>query len=295
MNFILSNFKDRSGALCCEKISAIRLLNESRVFIETGTYFGDTVSAMSTIFDRIYSIELSEELHKNALRRFAGNFKVNLLCGDSSNKIEEAAQIANDQRIIFWLDAHWSGGNTARSTENTPIIKELQSISKLSLKSAIIIIDDIRYFTQIAKGFDVHDANYGYPNLSSFLKEVQNLFPAHKPILNGDLLFIFPEQICSKIVISDALLAANELRFPQKNDNERCFFERIVANCDGVEKETILNLPEVFKHSLIYGIGGDYLYWRALVFEAEKKFDRSKLDIDLARKCGVRISPRAWE
>jgi hypothetical protein len=57
MTFKLVNFKSQSGALCPEKIESIRKLNGGRVFIETGTYLGDTVSEMSGIFEKIYSVD----------------------------------------------------------------------------------------------------------------------------------------------------------------------------------------------------------------------------------------------
>jgi len=295
MNFKLVNFKSKSGALCAEKIEFIQKLNGARVFIETGTYLGDTVSEMSGIFEKIYSVELSEELHKNAINRFSGDPKVHLLCGDSAEKITESVRMANDDKVIFWLDAHWSGGNTAKSNQNTPIEKELRSISNLKLKSAIIIIDDIRYFTKIADGFEIHDANYGYPMLPNLLSEVEGLFPMHKPLLNGDLLFIFPREILDKVEISQVLLATNALRCSETIRKDYEQFEKLVSHSHGEEMQTILSLPDIFAHSLKFGIGGDYLYWRGLIFEGEGKFDRCRSDIDLARRCGVRIPPRAWE
>lgn len=44
----------------------------AKIFVETGTYRGDMVAAMQPNFDKLYSIELSPELHRAAVRRFEG-------------------------------------------------------------------------------------------------------------------------------------------------------------------------------------------------------------------------------
>ena len=51
--------------------------------VETGTFLGDMLAAMRDDFDSLTSIELSEELHSRAKRRFAGDPKITLLHGDS--------------------------------------------------------------------------------------------------------------------------------------------------------------------------------------------------------------------
>lgn len=293
--FTLTSYKSLNGALSAVKISEIIRLNGARTFIETGTYLGDTVSAMRDVFERIYSIELSAELHQQAIRRFANDKKVTLLLGDSSEKLREAARLSADPAAIFWLDAHWSGGNTARAIENTPIVSELKSIQSSQLIRSIVMIDDLRYFIDIPVGFDVHEANYGYPLLRELLKYVRELLPTHTPLISGDLLFIFPEQIYKGLEVSDAIQAINRLRLGDGDQGARRVDEAKVASAQGDERETIMALPETFKHSLNYGIGGDYLYWRGLVHENDGALESAKSDFQFARRCGVQIPPRNWE
>ena len=48
---------------------------------------------------------------------------------------------------LFWLDAHYSGGSTAKGQTNTPVIDELECI--LNHKNGnehVILIDDARLF-----------------------------------------------------------------------------------------------------------------------------------------------------
>src|ERR1041385_9343602 len=53
------------------------------VFVETGTYLGDMVYAVRNLFSRIYSIELSVELHRQVQERFSRQNHIVLLQGDS--------------------------------------------------------------------------------------------------------------------------------------------------------------------------------------------------------------------
>ncbi|WP_160012578.1 hypothetical protein [Rhizobium sp. 18055] len=295
MKFSLSNFKLANGALDPAKMAAIAQLNGARAFVETGTYLGDTVYAMRDVFEKVYSIELSEDLYGQATERFSGDPKVKLLLGDSSEKLQEAARLSSDPAAVFWLDAHWSGGNTARAEENTPIVSELKSILSCDLEQPIMIVDDMRYFVDIAAGFDVHEANYGYPLIRDLLAQVRELWPNHVPVVNGDLLFIFPERVYADLEISKVLSATSVLRCGDGDFADRLSVEATIAAAEGDERGMILALPEVFKDSLNYGIGGEYVYWRGLVHERDGAHDLALADFEIARKCGLTIPQRRWE
>ncbi|MCZ7667771.1 MAG: hypothetical protein M5U34_11425 [Chloroflexi bacterium] len=59
-----------------------------KILVETGTYFGDMVEAMKTDFDKIYSIELSEEFYRQAKLRFKDAAHVEIIQGDSGIELE---------------------------------------------------------------------------------------------------------------------------------------------------------------------------------------------------------------
>lgn len=295
MKLSLCNFKDASGALSATKMQSIRQLVRATTFIETGTYLGDTLAAMRRVFEKAYSIELSEELYNRARQRFANDKNVTLLLGNSAEKLIELENVVNDGANIFWLDAHWSGGITARAGENTPLIKELRAIQRFELQKSVIMIDDVRYFFDVAEGFATHDANYGYPQLANLLSLVSTLWPSHIPIINGDVLIIFPSDVYAKIQVSDVLRATNLLRCGQIVKPDLDSLEETVACAQGDERIAIVQLPDVFMNSLTYGIGGDYLYWRGLVLERDGAIDLALADFTLARKSGVEIPRRAWE
>lgn len=116
-----------------------------RTFVETGTFRGDTVDALRRRFDHLYSIELNDEFHRRAKARFAGNPHITLLQGDSGSVLPKVLVEARGP-CMFWLDAHHSGGDTARGDRDTPIIDEIRYILERHGVDDVILIDDARHF-----------------------------------------------------------------------------------------------------------------------------------------------------
>ena len=117
-----------------------------RIFVETGTLYGDMLSAVESFFDEIYSIELGQELFERARKRFARKGHITILQGDSADVLP--ALLARIKRpCLFWLDGHWSAGITARGAKNTPIREEICHILPHSVRGHVILIDDARCFT----------------------------------------------------------------------------------------------------------------------------------------------------
>jgi hypothetical protein len=113
-----------------------------RTFVETGTFVGDTTAAVARSFDRCFTIELSDDLHARAVKRFAAQPHIVCVHGDSGAAISDILHRI-DQPALFWLDAHYSGGITADAGYD-PILKELSSIFAHSIKSHVVLIDDAR-------------------------------------------------------------------------------------------------------------------------------------------------------
>lgn len=114
------------------------------VFVETGSHTGDTIQlALDCGFKRVISIELSPHYFQYCKNRFSGNNKVSLYFGDSAELLNSVIEDV-DERMTFWLDGHYSGGDTAFGKFEFPIIQELETIEKHKIKNNIILIDDIR-------------------------------------------------------------------------------------------------------------------------------------------------------
>lgn len=118
--------------------------HQINTLVETGTYLGDMVWAQRHEFEQIYSIELSKEFAHDASKRFKKYPHIQIIQGDSGKVMENLIpQIS--EKTIFWLDAHFSGGTTARGDKDCPAAEEIKAIMTSDLEH-ILIIDDARYF-----------------------------------------------------------------------------------------------------------------------------------------------------
>ncbi len=115
------------------------------IFIETGTYRGDTIEAVKGHFERVFSIELCPELACLAEKKFETDDHVEIIQGDSGSEIENVLKRINEP-ALFWLDGHYSAGETARGGKDTPIMEELDCILNSEIEGHIIVIDDARCF-----------------------------------------------------------------------------------------------------------------------------------------------------
>lgn len=115
------------------------------IFVETGTYLGNTVNNVKTHFNETHSIELSDKYHDNAVRRFNNDSKVTIHHGDSSKILPNLINTLTDN-TVFFLDGHWSSGDTGKGEKDCPLIEEVTSINDDFKYSAIIIIDDYGLF-----------------------------------------------------------------------------------------------------------------------------------------------------
>lgn len=113
--------------------------------VETGTYQGTTVAAMLSQFERIYTIELDHTLWARASERFSKYPHVGVILGHSGDVLPTILAAISD-RCLFWLDGHFSCGDTARGTRDTPIVEELAAIRSHFRKDHILLIDDARLF-----------------------------------------------------------------------------------------------------------------------------------------------------
>jgi hypothetical protein len=116
----------------------------ANVFIETGTHIGNTTQLAASLgFRTVYTIELSEQFYRAAQKKFASNHHVHCILGDSTEQLMRLLP-GIDEPVLFWLDGHWSMGDTARGDKAVPIYEELAAIADHHVKNHTILIDDLR-------------------------------------------------------------------------------------------------------------------------------------------------------
>lgn len=140
------------------------------VFIETGSWHGDGIqAALDSGFKTIYSIELGMDLFINCKKRFEGISNVHLLQGDSgiilSKLLKDIVEPAT-----FWLNGHYSGGDTVLGNLDSPLMQELNAIGDHWIKTHTLIIDDLRCWTIGSHGFDT----------MTIMKKILSINPSYK-------------------------------------------------------------------------------------------------------------------
>ena len=117
------------------------------IFIENGTYLGETIFGMEPYFENLYTIEVSPNLHYHTKSNYSGN-KIDFILGDSYKII--SLLIPNLKKpTIFFLDAHLSGGHTGKGEKDVPLYEEIKTIMDNFDEEAILIVDDFRMFGNV--------------------------------------------------------------------------------------------------------------------------------------------------
>jgi hypothetical protein len=136
-------------------------------WVETGTYHGATTAILANICSKVVSIEPSKELFTEAARNLKGYNNICLINKASEEYLPELLEKLSGN-ICFWLDGHFSGGETFRGSKDTPILHELEIIKKHVSRfgNIAVLIDDIRLCWTDTKN---------YPQLSTYVLWAEDL------------------------------------------------------------------------------------------------------------------------
>jgi hypothetical protein len=161
----------------------VRLLESRnlRLFVESGTYLGDTVAYVAPHVDRVITVELETKLWQAARRRFASEPKVEVLHGDAL-EIVPGVLDGLEQPALVWLDGHFMGGvSTMQGKELEPAPSILRSLSGADLSvGTTLVVDDLRLFGQ----------GDGFPTLDALVDSARGAFPAARLYAEVDSLVI---------------------------------------------------------------------------------------------------------
>jgi hypothetical protein len=154
-----------------------------RIMVETGTLLGDMIEAMKHRFMQLHSIEISHQLAQKAQQRFAGDKHVRIIENDSAIALKELVPTLQEP-ALFWLDGHYSGGNTGKGAKETPIMEELDTILASHLPH-VIMIDDARCF----------GTEKDYPDLAELEAFVRARHPNAEMYIQYDCIHILPNLV----------------------------------------------------------------------------------------------------
>ena len=155
---------------------------DTSTFVETGTHTGSTLFSVKDHFDRLYSIELGQKLYNAAVIKFKGIEKISLIYGDSGVELKKLVALLAC-KSLFWLDAHWSWGNTAKGNTDSALHSELPAVLSLPEEMGnVILIDDT---------YSMHDGD-GYLSVDTIIDRISKSYPTYKIEIDGYIIRAFP-------------------------------------------------------------------------------------------------------
>lgn len=91
-------------------INYVRKKTGARICIEVGTYKGITAYRLSKVFDFVYTIELDDKLARVAAQFLRKRKNVRVIQGDGIDLLPELLASEAVDRVLIFLDGHYSGG-----------------------------------------------------------------------------------------------------------------------------------------------------------------------------------------
>jgi len=184
-----------------------------KTFVETGTAQGDTAFIAAGHFDSVITMEIHEPAFYVAARHLGrvkdrhGTKIIYMLCADT---LEALPKILTppppgvvsvpplNTPVLFWLDAHYSGGPTKIGKTECPVIEEIQMIRRANQKHCIMV-DDMQIFCTI--GLERDDKMSGWsqrpadwPHVDAIIAAAQAEGPCFC-MVKEHILFIVPPEV----------------------------------------------------------------------------------------------------
>jgi hypothetical protein len=154
--------------------------------VETGTYRGGTTRELAQMFPSVVTIELSPELHRDAVAEFEGIPAIRALQGDSALLLPDVADPAKP--TLWFLDGHWSGGPTAGKDAECPVLDEIAALAA-GHDGDCVLIDDARLFA--APPPPPHDPAQ-WPSLVEVFDALRAAHQEHHVTMLADLVIAVP-------------------------------------------------------------------------------------------------------
>jgi len=266
----LQFLKNKDWSLTEKFLNDIKAFTNASIFVESGTYIGDTAYHASYCFEQVHSVELSPSLYAQAVNRFADNQKIFLYQGDTVVVFPRILKNIKS-KIVFWLDGHFSGGSTARGEIDTPIMQELKIIKESGLSDSIILIDDIRLFG-IAND---------YPSVLEVYKYIKTINSLYRIEIIGDILIAYLET--ELFDVSPIVKACTISRFGESlfSVNEVLEAEQVIAQAKYEEKV-------VFEKINSTALQNRFSYlWYGLISMQECRYDEASINLKKALEFGL--------
>jgi hypothetical protein len=175
-------------------VSLVEILKRAlplEVFVETGTFKGDSVQQVRGLFRELYTVESSAEYYERACERFRSDTAIHVFQDTSSHFLRTLMPGVAGRSVLYWLDAHWCGEELAPDGSQCPLLDELAAIGSLNERS-VLMIDDARLF--LCPPPAPHSPEQ-WPSLDLVIKGLHSLSTAHEILVLNDVFIYFPSSI----------------------------------------------------------------------------------------------------
>lgn len=138
-------------------------------WVESGSFRGRTAQFLALEANlaaaKVVTIEPSRKYYEIAARRLRGLDRVEVVHGQSVDVMARVLPALSGD-ICFWLDGHYSAGDTFKGESDTPVLEELEIIlqHRSSDRNIAVFIDDVRLFAH-QHMMTSDDGRKGYPPL----------------------------------------------------------------------------------------------------------------------------------
>lgn len=188
------------------------------VFVETGTFHGDTTISVVNLFDKIITVEYSDVLFKENANKFSKHSNIDPQFGNSPDVIQANSGFLEEKSVVYWLDAHWCGDTTkGKGGYECPLIDELNAIGSLNTES-VILIDDARLFTEPPPS--VHN-ECEWPTIGAVFESLKKLNDTHGMWIINDVIIFSPPITSEKIVEYSRSRGTNLHQLYQNNSKKK--------------------------------------------------------------------------
>jgi hypothetical protein len=180
-----------------ELVHALRRSLLLQVFVETGTFQGNTTAFVAGGFRDVYTVEQSPPIFARTAERLKAYPNVTAILNNAPEALRLWRPMLERESVAYWLDAHWCGGETSEAAGECPLLEELAAIGTLNATS-VILIDDARYF--IAPPPRPHKASH-WPDLETTLKHLHALCPGtHRSWVINDVIIFAPISAAADVI-----------------------------------------------------------------------------------------------
>jgi hypothetical protein len=206
------------------KLAPLAPLGLGAIAFETGTFLGRGARFLAGHFPKVVTIELSEELHREAAVNLAAFGNVECLQGNSAEVLARILpSFPPDQTAFFFLDAHWSGdrsvdwersgwkgyrrdtahlgrGISPSGPEQCPLLEELTAIRNLWAGPAHLLIDDMKNIPAEGPGkksFAFAGEDWSHLSRSSLILAMGDRLQSAHTLQNPDQLFFTMSRMLS--------------------------------------------------------------------------------------------------